>query len=507
MPTKHSMKRFVQAKSNMKKQIVTMAIAAAAAMAISSCDEDTKTLGNSLTNDGDKLSMTTSVYNASSQTILADSVLTSSIVSYLGCVEDPQTKSIVKSGFTTQFNILDNIYISDDKYFDHRDKDDNGLVADSCDIILYSDTPFKNYGKLLATQLRIRELKEPVSQDRYYYSNYSPESIIRTDEGAINVDHVFTFTNMTDGDSKRSGTNYLNNIRIPLNQPYSKDGVKYYSNYGTYILRELTQRLKNKSTKMLNSYVFAKEVCPGLSFEVTDGLGFHSEITDVGLRIYYHLNRDSLFNATLTLAGTEEVMHTTTITNNKERLAQLAADANNSDYSYLKTPAGLFTEVTLPVEEIWAGHEKDSLLAAKMTFQRLNNDTVDSRSLGTPSTLLMVMKDSLYTFFEKKKLPDSRTSYLVSYNSSYNTYTFTNLSNLITTIHNKKVNGTDGDANWTAKNPNWNKVVLVPVYAVVPSNSSTPIRVINDMSLTSTRLLGGKSYPIEVNVVYARFKK
>jgi len=152
MPTKHSMKRFAQAKSNMKKQIVTMAIAAAAAMAISSCDEDTKTLGNSLTNDGDKLSMTTSVYNASSQTILADSVLTSSIVSYLGCVEDPQTKSIVKSGFTTQFNILDNIYISDDKYFDHRDKDDNGLVADSCDIILYSDTPFKNYGKLLATQ-------------------------------------------------------------------------------------------------------------------------------------------------------------------------------------------------------------------------------------------------------------------------------------------------------------------------------------------------------------------
>ena len=200
-------------------------------------------------------------------------------------------------------------------------------------------------------------------------------------------------------------------------------------------------------------------------------------------------------------------MHTTTITNNKERLAQLAADANNSDYSYLKTPAGLFTEVTLPVEEIWAGHEKDSLLAAKMTFQRLNNDTVDSRSLGTPSTLLMVMKDSLYTFFEKKKLPDSRTSYLVSYNSSYNTYTFTNLSNLITTIHNKKVKGTDGDANWKAKNPNWNKVVLVPVYAVVPSNSSTPTRVINDMSLTSTRLLGGKSYPIEVNVVYARFKK
>lgn len=506
MPTKHSMTRFAQAKNNMIKNIFTMAIAAIAAMAISSCDEDTKSLGYSLTNESDKLSMTTNIYHASSKTIMADSVLTSSIVCYLGSVEDPQTKSIVKSEFTTQFNILDNLYISDEKYFDHRDKSDNGLVADSCDIILYSYTPFNTYGNLLAAQLRVRELKEPVSQDRYYYSNYDPEPLIRTDEGAINVDHVFTFTNLTDEDSKRSTATYINNIRIPLNQPYTKDG-KTYSNYGTYILRELTQRLKNKNTKLLNSYVFAKEVCPGLCFEITDGLGFHTEISDVGLRMYYHLNKDSMYNATLTLAGTEEVMHTTTITNDKTRLTQLAAEANNSNYSYLKTPAGLFTEVTLPIDEIWAGHESDSLLAAKVTFQRMSNEKVDKRSLGTPQTLLITMKDSLYSFFEKKKLPDNRTTYLSNYNSSYNTYTFTNLSNLVTALRNIKEKGLKSDANWIEKNPNWNKVVLVPVYAITSSSSSTPTRVINDMSLTSTRILGGKEYPIEVNVVYAKFKK
>jgi hypothetical protein len=81
------------------------------------------------------------------------------------------------------------------------------------------------------------------------------------------------------------------------------------------------------------------------------------------------------------------------------------------------------------------------------------------------------------------------------------------LSNLVTALRNIKEKGLKSDANWIEKNPNWNKVVLVPVYAITSSSSSTPTRVINDMSLTSTRILGGKEYPVEVNVIYAKFKK
>ena len=38
--------------------------------------------------------------------------------------------------------------------------------------------------------------------------------------------------------------------------------------------------------------------------------------------------------------------------------------------TYLKTPAGIFTEVTLPVDEISTSHSTDSLLTAKIVFQR-----------------------------------------------------------------------------------------------------------------------------------------
>ena len=44
------------------------------AMAMISCTEDTDTIGSSITNDTDRLLFSTGVYNATSRSILADSV-------------------------------------------------------------------------------------------------------------------------------------------------------------------------------------------------------------------------------------------------------------------------------------------------------------------------------------------------------------------------------------------------------------------------------------------------
>ncbi len=501
-------------------QLKFMAGVAIAAIAISSCSEDTEGIGNTLTDNSDNLKVSTSIFHATSRTILADSVLTRSSSCYLGRVIDPETQTEVKTDFTTQFHVMESVYISKDNVT----KEDGGIIADSCDLILYLSNPFGSADRLTAMQLNMRELASPLNENQRYYSNFDASPLLRTDANAINTSHLFTYDNMTDGDTDRSEQNYLPNIRIPLNKQYiSKDGTAY-KNYGTYILRKMTEYQTAKG-HYPNSYVFAHEICPGFSFEIVDGIGFHAAISNIGLRVFYYVTfPDTAYRASIILAGTHEVMQTVKITNDRTKLSQLAAQ---TDHTYLKTPSGLFTELTFPIDEIWKEHASDSLLATKMTLQRLHNEQSNERSFGTPGSLLMVMKDSLYTFFEQKQISNSKTSFLTAYNSNYNVYTYSNISSLITQMWRNKQKAINAllvqNPSWSReqaeqswlnekdeqgrlKHQDWNKVVLVPVTYGTTSTSTTPVWIGHDLSLCSARLVGG-STPIELSVVYARFSK
>lgn len=74
----------------------------------------------------------------------------------------------------------------------------------------------------------------------------------------------------------------------------------------------------------------------------------------------------------------------------------------------------------------------------------------------------------------------------------------------------EKAKGIAGDPNWTAKNPNWNKVVVIPISTttVTVNNVESIVKVEHDMSLTSTRLVGGSANPnepVKINVIYSKF--
>ena len=78
-------------------------------IAISSCDEDTNTIGYSLTSDADRFSLVPDSFKIESmQSIKADSVLARSSYCYLGSIKDPETGAYITSDFTTQFNLLEN---------------------------------------------------------------------------------------------------------------------------------------------------------------------------------------------------------------------------------------------------------------------------------------------------------------------------------------------------------------------------------------------------------------
>jgi hypothetical protein len=495
----------------MSNIIKSMAAAALAIVAISSCENDDLNIGQSLTSENDKLTVANTSYDVTTRTIMADSVLSLSADCYLGRIQDPETGAYVTSEFTTQFHLLESTFISPEEKIVTRH--DGRAAADSCDIVLYIGSPFHTADSLAAMKMRVVELAKPMTEGERYYSNFSlkDEGLLR--QGGINLPHVFSFANLGEQDTIRTASSYQDCIRIPLNKSYTATDGTVYNNFGTYIMRQYYDHPEY----FANSYTFAHSVCPGFYFQITDGLGFHAKVTNIGLRTFYRLQGDTaVTKAQLVLAGTREVTQTTHVTNDSETLRRLAAERG---YTYLKTPAGLFTEVTLPITQIKQGHESDSLLAAKLTFQRMNSQSFDERLLPAPSALLLVQKDSLHSFFEKGYVPDNIRAYITGYNtstlssssySSDNTYTFNNLSSLVTMLWQTRQAGIAADPQWEAKHPDWNKMVLVPVtYTTSSTTTTTVASVSHDMSITSTRLVGGPENsgdPIKINIVYAKFK-
>ena len=294
---------------------------------------------------------------------------------------------------------------------------------------------------------------------------------------------------------------------MKLNDPYTdKNGVTY-SNFGTYLMR--TYYAHPEYFK--NSVTFMKNVMPGFYFANTGGIGSMAKIMFPQVNVFYRaLVSDTVANRMTLFTGSEEVLQTCHIQNDQTAIDQLVAD---NSCTYLKSPSGIYTELTLPIDEIYANHDNDTVNSAKLVLTRLNNDVNSEWSLNIPSYLLMVASDSLTTFFDRQQLMDYKESFMATYSSSINGYTFSNISGLVSHINQMKKAGMASNPNWVAEHPNWNKVILVPITpsyrtysSYYGSSSSTLTSISYDMSLSSTRLVGGDT-PIELSVIYSKFRE
>ena len=469
----------------MKNKWITMVVAAIMTMVAASCDDTTDTLGNSVSNDADKFAILTDTFNVESRSICVDSVLSRTPYSYLGHIKDEETNTYVTANFSTQFGVAE--LLTETQLLPKQDsivsRDTEGkVVADSCFFNIYFNSFVGD--TLNAVKLTAYELEKPIREGRDYYSNFSPvdEGYVRT--GGIEKQKVFTYKGLV-------GTDSLRAVSIPLNDPYTDLDGNTYNNFGTYLMRKYYSDADNYK----NSYNFVNKVFPGFFVQSTDGTGTMGEVLLTALQFHYRCySNDSIIRSGLRIGGTEEVMQTTNILNDKNRIQRLADDLS---CTYLKSPAGIYTEATLPIDDIKRGHENDTISSAKITFTRYNR-TDDEALYKAPSYVLMVPRDSMYTFFEKRNLPDNVTSYIATYSSTYNTYTFNNISSLVNNLWANK-----------GKSENWNKVVLIPVSVTINSSTGSYTNCSNDMSLKSCRLVGGSANthaPLRISVIYNKFK-
>lgn len=479
-----------------------------AALTFAACDDTTEGIGGSITNKIDNINISNSAFNVTTKSIVADSVLSRNNTGLIGKMKDPQTGNYVKGDYMTQLSVLPTFSVDTLDYI--KQANNGSIEADSCYLLVSYNA---SYGDTIAPmKVTAYEMTKPMAEDQEYYSNYDAFK-----EGWVSENNQHWSSNYN-----LSNTSDVKNFKIYLNKEYTKDG-KTYKNYGSYIMQTYAEHPEYFKT----NYKFLHNVCPGFYIKNVGGTGNMAKIWNTELIFYWTrkktINKDSTavsigYNR---FDGTEEVLQLNKIENDTENLKKLASK-DQEKCTYLKSPAGIFTEVTLPIEDIMKGHEKDTLNTATISFPRLNNENEDNPyNFATPSTILMVQKDSLQSFFEKSKLADSRTSYTASYSSTgtyKNAYTFQNIANLVSAMYKNKAEGEKKNAKWMDEHPNWNKVVLVPVNVITTTQGYTTVisKINHDMSLASTRLKRGvittdsngkETSPIQIKVIYSKFKE
>ncbi len=507
------------------KLVASLVLAISLLTAFTACDDNTDTIGQSLADATAGVDIQTATFNVMSQSLQVDSVLSRNIYGYLGRVKDPETGAYITSDFMAQFNCLEGFEFPELDSLVTYDENgysvfgNNGTIqADSCKMYLFINNVWGDSTQTM--KMSAYEMAKPMNEDRLYYSNFDPmeEGYISSD--AYRIDKAYNIIDYNVTASERDTSTYMPTITLTLDQPYTDSDGKTYSNYGSYML----QKYYDDPTNYKNAWNFRNRVVPGFYFKLQSGLGNMATVEAVALDVSFlykdvyedtdtidgeevTVYRDSIYGGTASFWSTEEVLQTSHFSNDTEAIKELA---NDESCTYLKTPAGIFTELTLPVDDIMLGHENDSIASARIELPRINNTVQTEYALDVPGTLLMVRKDSLFSFFENNNLYDNKTSYVTSWgysaSSTDNSYTFGNISGLVTAMYQAKQNGNVSD--------DWNKVVLVPVTVETTttgssyySSSSTVTKVTNDMSLASTRMVKGTDDgELKLSIIYSRFK-
>lgn len=104
----------------------------------------------------------------------------------------------------------------------------------------------------------------------------------------------------------------------------------------------------------------------------------------------------------------------------------------NNDYTYLKTPAGVYTRLVLPAKEISGIVEGRIINEMPFTMKALPQENWQY-ALTPPPYLLLLPEDSVKTFFEGNQVENNQTSFLsFEYSASTRAYSFGNIANLLT---------------------------------------------------------------------------
>lgn len=450
---------------------------------LSSCSEDTTSLGVDMMPASDLVTGNYRSYGVPTESYaVEDSVLARTSKSYLGRFTDPETGTSVHGDFIAQYHINENVRLFPDSINNH--------TVTGIDVRLYVE---KFIGDSLTNFLiSVYDLDTDLDAEADYYTNIDPTEYYDEDADPLTT-KWYTLSDRTITQSEREAKGYQRHIKVTL---------------PTTIGQKIYDAFRQDKSKFASTYNWLNSGLPcskGLYYKLERGDGAMAYIDITQMNIYFNyfdeqLKRDT--TGVTRLSSTEEVIEATSFDN--FNLEPLIAD---NTCTYIKSPAGIFTMATLPIDSI---NTNDTINSASIVFTRYNDVVQSNFKPGIPQTILMVRYDDYKNgYFEKYKTADNTTSYLATFSSSSNSYTFSNIARLISKCLKEKRDGTQSE--------NYNKVLLIPVEATYDTSKNL-VKLNHDFSVGSAKLVKGhvttdpnkyedESSNVLLKVIYSSFAK
>lgn len=473
------------------KFLVALGIAAT----LYSCDDETTGIGQFVA-DADMIPAKADSYTIETESYLLDSVYSRSSTAYLGKFTDKDYGTF-SSDFLVQINCPEN-FILPDRIEEIK----------TAKLGLYYTSYFGD--SLASIRVQIDPLTKAIKDDgtnkALYYSNLDPTEYYDKNATPLAIKDYSAY-DRTIPDSVRNEDGYYPNVAIDLGDGFCKNFLEKYNYTETVNGKTIHPYFKDSES-------FINNVLKGFYVHTISGEGSILYISD----IYLHLtiaywtktseDKDTLVHTVVPMSSTKEVFMSTRFKNSG--MKELVSDPK---CTYLKTPAGLCTEVTLPIEEMYQAHKNDTLNSISVSFQKLKGQSNNPFKMGTPSNLLMVRKGEMKDFFENNKVYDNKTTFIATYSSTTNSYDFSKLNRLISYIFSEiRPEIEKGEAEWNkwkSEHQDYNKLLLVPVTTESDSQGNI-IGVENDLNVNSAMLMGGKdlnnssdeSQRIRMSIIY-----
>ena len=518
------------------KHIGILVTAMAAATA---CDDNTGSLGIGMLDDNDYLTAAVATFDVKTESFFADSVFAKTSIGYVGKFSDPEFGSF-EASFLTELNNTEYFMIPEvyrETEFDSNGKATKGeglLYKDSvvaARLVVYYDEWFGD--SLNTCRMSAYELSRPLDNNRY--TNIDPEDYYdKNDATKLLGRKAYSAYDTSVPDSVRTATDDNGNRTYYPNLYFTLDSLEFG-------YKRILKEYRDNPWKFKDASTFRDNVFKGvyLKNDLGDGtilyidrvdlqLEFCCRYTDeeTGVALKKTDGTDSLYNTTQILfASTKEV----TQANRFENTALLKQKVEEKEWTYIKSPAGIFTQATLPYDEIYEQLTGDTLNAVRLTFTNYRQQSDYEFSMDVPEDVLLIRKKDLKTFFEENELPDNITSFTVSHNNvNVNQYTFQNIARLVTTCINEKqaaktaAGASWDEEKWMKENKDWDKVLLIPVTLTIDdSNSSYTgttqiIGLQHDLKPGYAKLIGGPATvdntedgqlknPLKLEVIHTSF--
>ncbi|MCM1067196.1 MAG: DUF4270 domain-containing protein [Muribaculaceae bacterium] len=392
----------------MKKSFFALSIAVAALLALWACDDNTSTIGSSLTGQNVEIIIDSS-FQAQGRTVMVSRIRPKTTQVLIGRIDIPAYGRLETS------NVM--------QFLPSTELDTANFGPENVDSLVltlrYARGSFMG-DSVAPMGLTVHRLKDMLSDT--ISSGFDPAGTYESTPLASTIYNTSTFN----GTSAEQTATYRD-ITLTLDR-------------GGKLGRDLFKAFVDHPDYYADGNSFASNVFKGIYMGTNYGSGRMTLVSVTSMQMHMrkiYIPTDSVTPDTLDAVHTYYLVTPEVIANNNLRyemadgLKQLIADG----HTLMVAPAGSELELTFPLPDIIAAyrsHQNSTPVANTLTFE-IPVDTIENGfGITPPPYVLLVLKKDRDEFFAKNKLTDNVSSFYAAYNSTKQCYSFTGMRAYLT---------------------------------------------------------------------------